>query len=268
MAAATTTVRELLWKVSSLLNDTAPQFNRWTEQELVSFLNDAQLAITKFLPSACSRIDRIRLAPGTRQSIETIPASRRLHGDGSTPAGDVFGVAILDFIRNMGADGNTPGDAIPKAVDRRMIDVTRPNWHTRVGPKVRQVVYDPKTPKYFYVDPGAPADTQVWIEIGYTARPTPIPNTGTPGAELYAWDDPSPDTTTISLTDEWVEDLVNYVCARACMKKSEYTSDKADAATFVTLFVNNLNAAVQALTGYNPNLKRLPMAPEPVGAAS
>lgn len=268
MAAATTTVRELLWKVSSLLNDTTPQFNRWTEQELVSFLNDAQLAITKFLPAACSRIDSLRLKPGTLQSIESIPATHRLHGDGTTPVGIVYGVAPLDFVRNMGANGSTPGRAIPKPVDRRMIDVTRPDWHTITGPRVRQVVYDPKTPKHFYVEPGVPADTQVWIEVAYTARPMPIPNTGTPEAPLYAWDDPSPDTTLISLTDEWVEDLVNYVCARACMKKSEFAADKQDAATFVGLFLNSLNGAIQALTGNNPNLKRLPMSPEPIGAAS
>ena len=70
--ASTVLVRDLIRRVSVLLQDTAPQFERWPEQELVDWLNDAQVAITKFLPAACARVDAIRLKPGTRQSIETI----------------------------------------------------------------------------------------------------------------------------------------------------------------------------------------------------
>jgi hypothetical protein len=45
-------------------------------------------------------------------------------------------------------------------------------------------------------------------------------------------------------------------------------TDDGRAGSFVSLFVNSLNAKVEVATGHNPNLKRLPLAPQPLGAAS
>lgn len=264
--AATTKVKDLLWRVSGLLQDVAPQFNRWPEQELVNWLNDGQLAITKFLPAACSRIDAIKLKPGTRQSIETILQADCIPGDGSTPAGPIYGVQLLDVIRNMGPNGSTPGDAIPQPVDRRILDTQRANWHTVSGTKVNQITYDPRTPRHFYVQPAVPVSPAMWVEIAYIAQPALIPNTGTPGAELYLNSGSS--TTTISIGDEHVDDLVNYVCARAYMKNADFAVNDGRAAGFSGLFTSSLNAKVLAITGNNPNLQRLPLAPEPIGAAS
>lgn len=262
--AATTLVRDLLWRVSDLLQDVAPQFNRWPEAELVRWLNDAQLAITKFLPAACSRIDTIKLKPGTRQSIEVILAADCIPGDGSTPVTPVYGVQLLDVIRNMGPDGITPGHAIPQPVDRRILDTQRTGWHTVEGAKVNQITYDPRTPRHFYTQPAVP-NTRYWVEIAYIAQPALIPNTGTPGAELYAYEGSS--TARISIGDEHVDDLTNYVCARAYMKNAEFAGNDNKAMQFSALFTGSLNAKVAAITGNNPNLQRLPLAIEPIGAA-
>ena len=51
------------------------------------------------------------------------------------------------------------------------------------------------------------------------------------------------------------------------MKDAEW-ADGNKATYFANLFLGSLNAKVQVLTGTNPNLKRLPMAPEPIGAAA
>lgn len=264
--AATTKVKDVLWRVSGLLQDVAPQFNRWPEQELVNWLNDGQLAITKFLPAACSRVDTIKLKPGTRQSIESILAADVLPGDGSTPPGPVYGVQVLDVIRNMGADGLTPGKAIPQPVERRILDTQRPNWHSVNGTSVNQITFDPRTPRHFYVQPGIPATPAVWIELAYIAQPQLIPNTGAPGSELYS--NAGASTLAISIGDEHVEDLVDYVCARARMKSADFTTDKNEAVMYSSRFISNLNAKVAAITGNNPNLQRLPLAPEPIGQAS
>jgi hypothetical protein len=262
--ASTIKVKEILHRVSVALNDISPQFDGWTERELVEWLNDGQMAITKFLPSACSRLDAIRLLPGTRQSIEAIQASYCKPGDGSTPSSTIYGKQFLFATRNMGADGATAGRAV-RVGDRRRKDVQSPLWHTITSSEVLQYFFDPQTPRYFYVSPAVPASPQVWIEVAYTAQPIQIPNTGTPGAELYKWDGSS--TTVISIDDEHVDDLTNYVLARARMKDMA-ENKPGEASAYTALFTASINAKAAALTGHNPNLKRLPMVAEPAAAAS
>lgn len=263
---ATVKVKEVLWRVSTLLSDISPQFNRWREDELVNWLNDGQLAIAKYLPAAFSSIVTMKLRAGTVQSIDAILAADAKLSDGSTPGAPLYGVQLLDFYNNMGADGLTPGAAVPPPITRRILDQQRPNWHTQAGPVVYQVAFDPKLPRQFLVQPAVPATPTVWLRLGAIFRPAVVTGAGTPESPVYHYAGSS--NVPISLNDEFVEDIVNYICARAYMKNAEYTADPQKAAGFANLFVGSLNATVTALTGNNPNLKRLPFAPEPIGAAS
>lgn len=264
--AGTITVREVLRRVSVLLQDNDPQFSRQPETELVDWLNDAQRAIYTFLPSACSRIDAIRLTPGTLQSIESIPVAYCKPGDGSTPIVEVVGAMLLDVVCNMGEDGVTHGAAVRAITDgREVLDTLVPNWHTAKDVTIINWVYDPRTPRRFYVYPGAHATTPVWVRIALVAEPVVIANTGTPGAELYPASGSS--TVKISVHDEHVDDLVNYCCARALMKNAQF-STATNAGAFTQMFMGSINAKSQALLGYNPNLKHLPFAPAPIGSAS
>jgi hypothetical protein len=252
-----------MWRASVLLQDTVPQFQRHPEHEMVDWMNDIQTAITKFLPSACSRVDSIKLVPGTKQSIQAIPAVNCKPGDGTTPADAVVGTMLLDVIRNMGPDGLTPGRSI-RVVPRKQLDTMSPDWHTVASTEVASFVYDPATPRYFWVTPGVHASTPVWVDAAFTAQPLKIPNTGTTGAELYRIDGGS--TQTITIADEFIDDIVNGVVARANMKPVEW-ADANKASAFTAMFVSSLNAKVEAITGNNPNLKFLPFAPAPLGAA-
>ena len=85
--AATILVKEAVWRACVLLEDCKPQFTRWTERELISWLGDAQLAIAKFLPTSAARIDAIKLKAGTRHSIELIAAA----GEGKRPTFTITG---------------------------------------------------------------------------------------------------------------------------------------------------------------------------------
>lgn len=250
--AATLLVKDVLWRIAVLLQDTAPQFQRWPERELVHWLNDAQVAITKYLPLACSRVDAIKLAPGTRQSIASIPAANCKPGDGSTPSVPINGTLFLNPRRNMGANGTTPGRAI-RMVERDVLDSQDPDWHARSGSVVSSCIFDPQTPRYFYVTPGVTGD--VWMELAYTAQPIPIPNSAAPGSEAYAVGGSS--TQAITIDDEYADDLVDYVVARANMKDVKY-AEPAKAAAHTQRFTNSLNAKVAAVMGNNPNLTVLP----------
>lgn len=248
----TVLVRDVLWRVSVILQDTTPQFQAWPERELVHWLNDAQVAITKYLPASNSRVDAVKLAAGTRQSIQAIQPADCLPGDGSTPAAPIYGTQVLDVIRNMGTNGATAGKAV-RVVDREVLDSQTPTWHTLTGAAVSSFMYDPRTPRYFYVSPGVTGT--VWVEIAYTAQPIAIPNTAAAGAEAYLNSGAS--STAISVADEFTDDLVNYVVARAHSKDSKF-ADTAKATLHTQLFTASLNAKVTAVSGNNPNLTRLP----------
>ncbi|WP_035789229.1 phage adaptor protein [Janthinobacterium sp. CG3] len=252
-----TKVKEVLYRVSTQLQDIAPQFTRWHERELVTWLNDGQRAIAKFLPASCTRIDALKLKPGTKQSIELIAPADVKPGDGS-PAAAVYGNFLNDVVRNMGVDGLTAGRAV-RVVSREVLDSQNPDWHTIVGTgRVDQFVFDPRSPKVFYVTPAIGAAPAVWIEVSYLANPVDIPSTGTVAAPLYGADSAS--ATVISVDDKYVDDLANYILARAYMKDADFASSQPNAVAYSSMFTSSLNAQVQALTGNNPNLTALPFA--------
>lgn len=250
--ASSTLVKDVLYRVSVQLHDISPQFNRWTQRELVSALNDGCKAIAKYLPSSCSRVDVIKLVPGTRQSIDRILAASILPGNGSTPA-NVSGNYVQSVIRNMGANGSTPGNAI-RIADREVLDVNSPSWHTQTAAAVSQYMFDPRTPKNFYVSPGVPSATNVWVEVSYLADPIEVAIAGSYGMD-------GTDTTVIPVDDKYVDDLVNYILARAYMKDAEFAANANQAAAATQLFVASINAQVTAVTGVNPNLRALPFNP-------
>lgn len=256
--AASILVRDVLLRVSTLLLDATPQFERWTERELVNWLNDAQRAIAKYIPQACSRVDAIRLRPGTRQSIAEIASSDVIPGDGSA-AIVVRGNAVQDVIRNMGANGATPGRVI-KRIDRESLDAGNPDWHTaKQSAVIREYAFDPRTPTVFFVSP--PAAVGTWVEISYMANPSEIANPG----NAYGKDGGS--SVTISIDDKYTDDIVNYVMARAHMKDAEFSGNAGLASSFINIFTSSINAQAVALTGVNPNLESLPLAPSPLASA-
>lgn len=247
--ASTTLVKDLLGQVSTQLHDVSPQFTRWTERELVGWLNDAQRAIAKYLPSSCSRVDVVRLKPGTKQSVERIAQSDIIPGDGSS-ATAVTGIALIDVRRNMGASGSTPGSVL-RIVDREILDSIYPEWHTKTGTPT-QYVFAPATPKVFYVSPGVSGS--LWVELAFIAVPTTLSPTGG-----YGMDGSS--TVTITVADTYTDDLINYVLARAYMKDAEFAANSQLAASHTALFTSSINAQAAALTGVNPNLQSLPFNP-------
>jgi hypothetical protein len=266
--AGTITVKEVVRRISVLMQDDSPQFARMTEVEIIDFLNDAQRAVFKFLPAACARIDAVKLAPGTLQSIESIAADSCKPGDGSTPAAPIVGSLFMDVVCNMGSAGLSPGRAIRAMTEgREFMDAFSPNWHAEVGVEVKEYTFDPRMPRHFHVTPGVHPNTPVWVRLAYVAEPLLIANTGAPGSELYLAD--GNNTTTIGVHDEHIDDLVNYTCARLLMKNAQYgAATGMSVEAFGALFTGSINAKAVAIMGYNPNLKHLPFAPSPIGAAS
>lgn len=248
-------VKDVLWQVSNILLDIAPQYTRWQEKLMVQALNNAHRCIAKYVPTACARLDAIKLTPGSRQQIENIPAANCIMLDGTSPSAAVAGVQLLDVVRNMGADGLTPGKAVRK-IDRDTLDAMNPDWHTTTGTPVRSVVFNKDTPRVFYVSPAVPSSPAAWMEISYAAKPAAIPNGGAPGSEIYA--NSGSDTTKIQLDDVFADDLVNY-CVAWLSYQDGKNADPRKAERYGAMFMASLNAHVTALTGASPNLSVFPM---------
>jgi hypothetical protein len=256
---STVLVKDVLWRAAVLLMDSAPQWVRYPEQELCAWLDDGQMALAKFVPSACARIDAIKLAAGSRQSIDKVLSTDIKPGDGSTPA-TVFGLELLDIVRDMGTDGVTVGNVIRRA-ERAGLDAAVPDWHKRVADVATCYHYDPRFPAAFYVSP--PLKARRWVELAWCVAPKAT-LFGAVGSERYAIG--GSDTTTIQVGDEHTDDLVNYIVARANMAPNEW-ADAQKGAAFSSAFLNSVNARIAALTGNNPNLRVLPFAPD-IGRAA
>lgn len=251
---ANTLVRDVLFRVSDALQDLRPQFKRWSQASLITYLNDGQRAIAKYVPSSCSRMDAVKLAAGTKQSLAYIPAASVIPGDGSV-AHDVTGNGLLSVVRNLGSDGTTPGNAI-RIVDHDILDLYSPSWHTETGTEVSGFVYDPRTPKYFYVTPGVPAGANLWVELSYLADPIDIHD-----GVGYDYSYNGSDITQISVDTKFTDDLVNYILARAYGKDGENANNQALSVQYGQMFVTSINVQATAMTGVNPNLHALPTNP-------
>lgn len=260
-------VRETVRKVSVLMSDSSPQFRRYPESEIIDFANEALRIIFKLLPAACASVLSVKLRPGALQSIEKIAAADCKTEAGATPGADITGSLLLDVLCHMGSNGTTLGRALRGIPDGRQgLDAIDPLWMTKPASTPKGYVFDPRMPRHFLVVPPAPSDTAVWVRLSMIAAPAPIPNTGSPGSEVYASGGAS--VATLPVHDEHEDDIVNYVCARLLMKNAKASS--ANGMTwrgFADLFVSSINAKAQVIMGYNPNLKELPFAPQPIGAA-
>lgn len=153
----TITANEILRRARKTLND--DNSVRWTEAELIDWLNDAQREIVVYRPDASVVEEDYGLVGGTRQEL---PAA---------------GLRLLDIVRNSGSNRAV------RQVPRYVLDTTRPDWHTEQGSDVKHFVFDERVPRVFYVYPGVENGHQV--RVAYSVAPAPIQN----GESVIAVDD-------------------------------------------------------------------------------
>lgn len=258
-------VRNLLRRVSATLMDTRPQFKRYAQADMVLAARAGVRALCKYLPQTCSRTVAVKLQPGWIQSLGRIPTARIKTYDGS-PAWDLNVSQIFEVMRNMGADGLTPGRAIT-LTDQQRQNAIAPTGHSTPGTAVRQYAFNPQVPTEILVWPAVPAAGQIWVDMRLSAPPPPIPDgTGAAGNESYRFENNS--TQAIGLDDRYEDELWNYCCAYMLLSEAKAQGALSRAALHVQAFNASINSMAEQMTGHNPNLKALPFAPEVAGAAS
>lgn len=209
--------RAVIEKAQIILQDTTGI--RWpSDTELLGWLNDGQREVMVFKPNANVKNVAVKLVTGTKQSL---PAD---------------GVQLIDVVRNMGADGNTPGRAI-RIVMREILDAQVPNWHAATAAAdAKHYMYTMLDPKTFYVYPPQPSSNQGYAEIVYGATPADATINGA-----------------ITLDDIYQNVLVDYILYRAYSKDTEYAADQNRAASHQSAYIASLTGKAKVEAGVNPN---------------
>jgi hypothetical protein len=178
---------------------------RWPEPELLKHVNDGQREICSIRPDSCAVTQNISLVAGVKQDL---PGTA---------------IRLLDLIRNMGADGVTPGAGII-ALDMDKVRKYNPNWATvTADTAVKVYMYDPRVPKTFYVYP--PLSGATMVEGQVVQLPTDCATTAS----------------SLSVHDGYMNALVNWTVYRTLLKDLE-TPNAGQAKAYYELFMASLQA--------------------------
>lgn len=194
-------VSKVLADATKLLQDEGG-LRRWPDDELLIWLNMGQQQIVILQPTANVTVAATQLAAGTLQT---------------TPSASLY---LLNITRNMGSDGLTPG-RIVLPVDWEKLSMLDEDWHTATGSEVKRYVYDPKTPDQFWVYPGIPVLSTVYVELVYSTLPTAATSGGS-----------------ITIPDKYEAPLLDYILYRAFSKDSDAPNSLAKSQAYFQLFMD------------------------------
>lgn len=190
-----------------LLQDEDLSAPRYTDAELLAWLNEAYLALIKIVPAEGMRVGNITLAAGINQSL---------------PDG---GIALIEVRRNMGINGASPGRVLT-LMSREALDAFLPDWPSSAQTAVLlHYMPDVADASRFYVYPPALPDTTVEAKWVHT------PESATSLSE------------TIKVRDVFAPALVNYVAFRLYSKDADDASNAQIASAYYSAFLSAAGAS-------------------------
>jgi len=234
----TLTGANLISRIQDSLQDTTGV--RWTEAELLRYINDAQREVVNFKPQASADHSNVQLVTGTEQSIPDVALS------------------LIKVVRNMSATGGSAtGKKSIRLVDEDILNSIEPDWHDPTvtgdaahGSVIKHYVFDPDDPRKFYVYPGVKDGENAYVELITSRSPTDLSAT----------------SSTIYIDDIYGNALVDYVLFRCYMKDSEFAGNAQRASQHYQLFLNSVSSGISSKNLINPNFDRngQNIAPPPV----
>lgn len=218
---------ETISRVTDILQDKTNV--RWTEPEIIQWIDDAQREVVMYRPEAYSVNTSFQMRANQTKQLLPLSAMR-----------------LLDVIRNMG-NGATAGRAI-RLINREILDAQRPDWHLdTASDEIKHYMFDSRDPRTFYVYPKP--STASFIEVLYTAIPTKLSNS----------------SSAISVRDDFLNSLVDYVCFRAYTKDAEYAANGQRAIAHYQAFATAMGIKSQVDTAFGPSANS-PLNPNNPGA--
>jgi hypothetical protein len=221
----TLTGANLISRIQDTLQDTTGV--RWTEAELLRYINDAQREVVNFKPAAAADHSNVQLATGTEQSIPDVA------------------MCLIKVVRNMSATGGSAtGKKAIRLVDEDILNSIEPNWHDPTvtgdaahGSVIKHYIYDPDDPRRFYVYPGVKSGLNAYVELVTARNPTDLSST----------------SSTIYIDDVYGNALVDYVLYRCYMKDAEFAGNAQRAGSHYQLFMASVSGGGQSKVLLDPN---------------
>jgi len=203
---------------------------RWTDAELLIYINDAQREIVNIKPEATATHTNVLLAAGTEQTL---------------PSG---GLRLIKVTRNMsGSAADATGAKSIRIVEEDLLNSIEPDWHDPTvtgasahGSVIKNYLFDPDDPKKFYVYPGVKSGSSAYVELVYSKLPTDLSGV----------------SSTIDIEDTYGNAILNFVLYRSYLKDSEYAGNAQRAGTHYQLFTATLGAGSSAEVFLDPNTDR------------
>lgn len=216
---AVTLLESIFNRVKTTLQETTRAGTRWTNSELLEWLNESYQAIIQIKPDASAINQEILLAAGSKQSIPD------------------NGLRLIDVIRNTSLASRGEGILI---CSRKQLDATRRDWHReQQSEDIEHYIFDDLDPKTFYVYP--PASSGAKIEIVFSSVPAP-----------HQVSDTIPDDV-IKLDDSYAPAVVDYMLHRAYSKDADHSVNIQRAQMHYQAFMTSLGKKVQVDYATSPN---------------
>lgn len=211
-------VREIINSAKRTLQEQGAEGVRWTNQELVEYLNDAYRFLVEVEPEAFADNSEFECAAGTRQEI---PANAS---------------------RLIAVKRNIDGRMMPvTATDSETLGRVRPYWHSENPTNEQELfVYDERDPKRFYVYP--PAVEGSLIEIVCAMEP-----------EKHLVTHYEDNETQLRTTDRHYPALLNYILFRAFDKDGDGYGNFQRGQSYLAAAYNSLGAKLQNAARVSPN---------------
>lgn len=219
---AVTTVGTVIRNAKLVLQEVTAAGTRWTNEELIGWLNESYQAIVQIKPDASSVNASVSLTQGTRQEIPQ------------------DGLRLIDVVRNTATASDKLGILV---TTRRALDTTRRGWHAdEQSTNIEQYVFDDQDPTRFYVYP--PAASGAEIEIIYSS--TPKPHNQDQGLEALR-NEP------LRLNDSYAPVITDYILYRAYSKDAEHAANLNRAQMHMQSYMSALGQKVEIDRYNSPN---------------
>ncbi|MBW5800677.1 phage adaptor protein [Halomonas elongata] len=219
---ALTTVGTVINNAKLVLQEVTSAGTRWTNEELIGWLNESYQAIVQIKPDASTENASHELAEGTRQQI---PAD---------------GLRLIDVVRNTASGSKKMGIMV---ASRQSLDTTRRGWHADPPSiDIEQYIFDDQDPTRFYTYP--PAATGAEVEIIYSA--VPAPHDVSQGLEGLA-------NEAIKLNDSFGPIITDYILYRAYSKDAEHAKNLNRAQLHMEAYMTALGQKVEVDRSISPN---------------
>lgn len=207
---------------------------RWTTDELLQWMTDAQRQIVLIKPDANLEERELTVSGGglvvntTRQSLSNAEAHLQ-----------AFQILDIPY--------NTSGRAI-RLVDRTQLDLTRPDWHAEAASEtILHWCYDQRDPMSFYLYPRP--TSSAGIHIIYSRVPNGI----------AAEDD------ALEVPDVLANAVLDYVLYRAYTKDADYGANSQKAVAYYQAFNAAVGGREQVEMSDNPNVAVTQPSPSRIG---